>query len=521
MNLSTVSKAVTALLAVTVMACEKSEFKAGSANEGDTNQQVPTTPPSPGPDSGNNDQNTGLTDNRPQPVSLACQNLGQVSEPTLLVFLDSQSELDRQFKESLLPQIEEASAKAKTKLVVQDVAGGIPKSVRYTPSVIYQNHLGRSQYLGDLSNLDNLRLFLLTAKRIPQKAVESAYSGFALGVGRSLTLGHTKITEIEGSKPAGYSYDAFVNEAEGYLANGLRQFENFENITKLRGDREFYFDFYPFLSEDNKLFVTVAVFSQFDCKTPIYISSDMDKPSGTWETRQAVFAEAAAIAESVVLNEINSSYTLGFTPVPIDIGDLCFEGLGLDLPPAPAQPDIPLGPLPESWQLVSDTNLGGIQFTLPPDFPARSGSASGVSGTLTFAKGKLTDTMNMEVAVETSKVTLGDEGLDAYVHSADVLNIQMFPDSKFQLTSLIQDIGEVEYGVPYPITVDGTFTMIGISTPVTAKGQMIATADETGAPLLIMNLDFAIDVKDPFGIDPGLGGRPIVNFQTSLNWNAL
>ena len=49
-----------------------------------------------------------------------------------------------------------------------------------------------------------------------------------------------------------------------------------------RADRGFYMDFYPWLSKDGTLFLTVAVFSQFYCHAPVF----QEKIIGPWKDHQ-------------------------------------------------------------------------------------------------------------------------------------------------------------------------------------------------------------------------------------------
>ena len=91
-------------------------------------------------------------------------------------------------------------------------------------------------------------------------------------------------------------------------------------------------DFHPWLSQDGIMYLSFALFSQFDCKKPVFKS----KISGRWIERNQIFGRSAAILETEVVNLIqNPSSGDSFDVVAINTPVKSWEDMGFSLPPEP------------------------------------------------------------------------------------------------------------------------------------------------------------------------------------------
>ena len=80
------------------------------------------------------------------------------------------------------------------------------------------------------------------------------------------------------------------------IAKGFTKFDIQKTVELDRADRGFYIDFNPWLSDDGTLFITVVVFSQFDCKAPVFSK----KVIGPWKNYQKLFRQASRTGEDAV-----------------------------------------------------------------------------------------------------------------------------------------------------------------------------------------------------------------------------
>lgn len=92
-------------------------------------------------------------------------------------------------------------------------------------------------------------------------------------------------------------------------------------------------DFYPWLSQDGTLYLSLSLFSQFHCKKPVYELKDTPI-TGPWKKRNKLFKRAAILLERAVANTIkNPIGGDGFNPISSSVPMVSWESLELKLPP--------------------------------------------------------------------------------------------------------------------------------------------------------------------------------------------
>jgi polyisoprenoid-binding protein YceI len=160
---------------------------------------------------------------------------------------------------------------------------------------------------------------------------------------------------------------------------------------------------------------------------------------------------------------------------------------------------------PEAFDFKDPKGVNNARFTLDAPLEAVNGSASGISGTITFdpanpaaAKGK--------IVVASSSLTVPNTMQLQHMQGEKWLNVAAYPEISFEAKELknIQTSGDVTTA-----DVTGTFTLKGISKEITVPVKFTYLKDKLGqrlpkaqGDLLVVRANFPIKRSD-FGIMPG------------------
>ena len=446
-------------------------------------------------------------------AALGCAGGPRTSEPgppppppkdgsTLVLFVTSDgSPAAEAIERDAVPMLTEIATEFGSVLEGRDVSVGAPEEIAGTPLLVYQNHLGRSQYVGRFTTPDRIRAFMRTAQRIPQSASELVRTEVAvLAKGRATIAAPFKITDLAGAQPSGFDAEAFRSEMARALARGMTEFTVVDRVALARSDRSIYVDVYPYRADDGWLYLSGAAFSQFHCHEPRWRFSGEDL-AGSFDDRAALFEEAgrrfqAEIAR--ILSEPGGEDV--YRPLAANVPVRSWSEIGLDLPPEPpnAPPAIGTGALPTEWVLESAEGAAvpPVTFRFPAPLDSYNGAAPGASGTLSFSEG---ESFSGSFEVATSSVTMGEPDLDAYIHGSQVLRVKEQSSARFDFQGGVA-IGGVEWGKSTPITVPATFTMLQTPVAVTAVGTVTPDLDRAGNPRLVVEASFEVAVYERFGI---------------------
>ena len=421
---------------------------------------------------------------------------------SLVLFLQRDgSEAARAIEDSFLPTVETIGREFGSAVVVVDAREGAPEEIAATPLLVYQNHLGRSIYVGRFTTPDRIRSFVRTAQRIPASDTRMVREDVAVKqVGRARIVAPDKITDLAGTPPFSLEAGRFRDEARAALIDGMDGFERVDRIELTRSDRSVYVDVYPYRSSEGWLYLSGAAFSQFHCHEPRW-RFDGENLAGRWDERTELFTEAGRrFAEQIewILGETGGEDV--YRPLAATTPVRSWDDLGLPLPPAPpnAAPAIGSGELPRAWTLapVDDpAALPPVGFRFPAPLDTYSGDARGVRGTLTLGG---EESFTGAFTVATSSVTMGEPDLDAYIHGAQVLQVADHPEASFTVERGTA-IGGVEWGKSTPITVEGRFAMRGESLVVGATGSLTPDLDRSGEPRLRLEATFEVPIYETFG----------------------
>ncbi|MFQ5462359.1 MAG: YceI family protein [Phycisphaerae bacterium] len=435
----------------------------------------------------------------------------------LVVFVAPQaSDLARSFAKDHLEKIRAVATSLHIPVRVIDIGGGAPEEITITPLLVFQNHRGRSIFQGRYATLDRLRNFLRTSRVVPQGDKPLVKRGVAVWrSGRAIVTAPIKIAPVSGDPPEGYDRTAFAKEATRALSAGFKRFQPVDTISLRRADRLFYMDFNPWVSADGTLFLSVALYSQFHCKKPIFTHGG--KPFvGPWADRTRLFAQAAAAMGQAVGDAITESLVGdGLDPVPSETPVVSWESMGLALPPRPASaPTTSDGPpLGRRWVVEArkpearmETEAAPqVVFRFPAPLDGYSGEVGRVTGSFDLPSDLALAQGRGSFVAEMMTVTMGDPDLDHALHdSSFFLNAAKYPTSRFVIESIAVDpaagVSRLTYGELTAMTMSGAFTLKGVSIPLSVRSMVEPIVASDGTPRIVMRGAFEIRLS-PFGID--------------------
>jgi hypothetical protein len=437
------------------------------------------------------------------------------SSEQLIVFVQpGPSEVDRVFQSQQLPAIGEVASGLGVPLHVVAAGGGAPPEVAVTPLIVFQNHRGRSLYQGRTTTPGRVRNFIRTSRFVPQEEAPNRRERIPVWQnGRSRVWAPLKVSAVTGTQPAGYSHEAFLEEALASIVRGFGHFKLQPVVDLGRADRGFYMDFYPWVSPEGTLYLSLALYSQFDCESPIF-EKKQDPLTGPWKSRWKLFEQAAALMEAAVVRQIGSPASGdAFDTVAAAVPRLSWEEIGFTLPAAPAlaaadsTPDVALarvwtleGPGPEDPPM--------IQFRFPAPLDHYAGEVKVAAGRLSLPETLAVEGTTGFVEVDTRRaVTLGEPVLDEAVRGSALLGARTFPQARFDIQAVSGDGEPIAYGRLTPAAVSGNFTLKGKSVPLSVVAEFEPVIGADGAPRLLVRSPFQIDLRT-FDIEGADGPEP-------------
>lgn len=434
-------------------------------------------------------------------------------EETLIVFVNPEdASVHPGFAEKWLPRIRDIAGSMETTMETRTIEDGAPAEVGITPLIVYQNYKGRSIYQGRYTTLDRVRNFIRTSRFMAQGDAPLERQQTAVWTtGRARIWAPLKIAPVTGAVPKNHDHEAFVRESVAAIARGFERFTLPEVIRLGRADRGFYMDFYPWRAEDGTLYLSLALYSQFHCKTPVF---EKKKPPliGSWEKRDILFAEGGKLMEQAVARQIAAVESGdAFSPVPSDVPAVSWERLGLALPEAPERKtsvsvDISLG---REWRLGEPGTHAPslVRFRFPAPLDQYAGEVMRGRGRLTLGENRTVDGGDGFVEMDPASVTMGFPDLDKALQGGMFLATRKHGPARFEAATLSGDGRPLAFGRLVPGAATGTFTLKGISIPLTVPLEFEPVIDENARPRLLVKGGFSIDLNT-FSIEGADGPAP-------------
>lgn len=432
----------------------------------------------------------------------------------LIVFMDaSETVVNADFSKNWLPKIKEMGAAQGIEVLEMDISKGAPELVKATPSIFFQNALGRSAYIGRYQLIDKLKTFIRTVSRMPQQAATNEkHDVLVWKQGRATVYCPIKITELAGAKPKNFDQEKFTKDAFKALDRVSKEFEFYSIFPAQRSDRAMYWALYPYLGEDGKFFLSAEMYSQFNCVEPIYKRFD-NAFSGNWKNWEAVFEEAGQTMEKMVAEKLRATDKGdGMIPVPSSIKSKNWEELGLPLPKpvaGTATQAVKVVDLAQNWTFAGPIGDGtpvlGFSFLAPLDYYA--GEIDRLFGDLYLNKEKDLNAATGSFGVEMEALSMGDPSLDAHVH--EMLDILEFPKAYFTFQKILSaESPLIHFGNVSQFVVAGELNFMGIKAPLEVISQIEPILNDAGEARLQVLASFSLRLKDKFGIKGPDGPEP-------------
>lgn len=169
---------------------------------------------------------------------------------------------------------------------------------------------------------------------------------------------------------------------------------------------------------------------------------------------------------------------------------------------------------PQSFDFKDPKGVNNAVFKLDAPLEAISGSANGVSGTVTFDAAKPAATTG-KIIIASKSLTVGNPMMKDHMHGAQWLDVAKHPEISFETKELknVKTEGDVT-------TADavGTFTLKGVAKELTIPVRLTYLKDKLGArsngqmqgDLLVIRSTFTIKRGD-FNIQPGQNEDKVAN----------
>ena len=448
-------------------------------------------------------------------TAIVLQTTDLTAQDQLIVFVENnKSAVSNEFNKQL-NAIKDLSTKGILELSVLDISEtGAPAEITITPLIVFQNYRGRSIYQGRTNTLPRIKNFIQTSRYVAQAKKLNIRNTIPIwNLGRTRIWSPIKIVPVTGTIPKGYNHDEFVKESLDVLKKSFRKFKFVEESKLGRSDRGFYMDFYPWHADNGTLCLSLALFSQFHCKEPVY---ELKKTplTGPWKKRRKLFEKAAKLLEKAVADTIKTTNTGdGFNAVSTSIPVVSWEDLGLVLPPAPAKnntmPEFTNITLPQKWVLdeISQDQPPILRIRFPAPLDIYSGAATQGSARFTLNPDLTINNSRGQFVIDPKSLSMGDPDLDKALQGRMFLNTKKYPDSRFVIESTEGDGKPLSFGELKPVTVSGIFTLKGISINLTPSMQIEPILSHDLEPRLIISGNFKLNLRN-FDIEDADGPEP-------------
>ncbi len=443
---------------------------------------------------------------------LICSQLAaQINTEQLLLFVDSKNKI---LQTEDLAALEKLAQVNTVHLKIVDVQQGVPSEITFTPSIVFQNYLGRSFYYGRYKNLSRLQNFIRISRLAHQQDSENIKTDILVWKnGKSSITAPLKITELQGELPKDFASSTFLPMAKNATSKSMQQFKKQATYNSSRCTRSFYINLYPYVDAKKNLTISAELFSQYNCVEPIFQKYEQGLVSGKWKNRAALFAKAGQLMEAEILSQIESS-AIGdaFSPLKTSISNKSWEVLQLQLPPKPMKNKIGTPQefnAKQKWMVVPNENKNEpiVIFSFLPPVDNYAGEVKALSGTLDLGKEKQLLGAKGDFEVNIADVTMGAEDFDYEVQNK-MLQKMKFPSSSFQFEITNVDKSNLELGQINQIMVKGKFTLLGKTIDLQMPAQIEPFVASDGNSILQVNLNFQLPLYHEFQVKGPDGPSP-------------
>lgn len=386
---------------------------------------------------------------------------------------------------------------------------GAPAEIKQFPTLVFQHETGRNFYYGRYLDEGRIATWLRTGKRRTSDLQTDVKADlFTATSGRLTEAAIIKITEVSGSQPDEYDPEIFREKVMNQLDKGMKTLSRVDSISLLQTDRKVFFDLYPYRTSSGDWYISLAIFSPFDCIHPVFETTESPL-AGTFEE---AFSKAAVVLERAWASWKNTDVA-GDAYRPIDESNsiTSWQELGLGLSDSVrSQPgSIPASPIgwePGRYQLSHETREKPeivFQFMSPLD--GYAGALDSIKGGIEWPSPPQLKGVTGSFEVPVRAVNMGNEGLNLKVWEK-YLKEKRHPKLRLRLPPF-SETREVSDSEPLRVSIPGSMTILGKDHPVTIKAEFSPVIAPSQRKALRVDLEFGLDISDwkiegPDGPDP-------------------
>ncbi len=385
-------------------------------------------------------------------------------------------------------------------------SGGLPEGITATPAFVFQSPAGRAVYGGRHDDLSALQRFVRLSQASPKKtAVELRADLLVLHRGRQTIVLPLKLTPPTGVAAPEALPALLVTSLREALtaATGFTQAASVELNAQ---DRRLYLDVHAYRTATGDYQMTYALFSQFDCHTPMFTS--FGHPVTVSATGQGTAALASAIAQD--LGQLLDPQK-GFVPAHLRavVAVRSWEDLGWNLDQAVlANQEVTFFATPVAVDgtyraALRTEDAPGLFFSFPAPLDRYAGEVREMEVEFTFSNAGRT--VAGRVALPVASIATSSGSLDTYV-LGDILKSKKYPTASLVFGATPVK-GDWRTGQTLAMTIPATLMMRGKAHPVVIKAAFTPGASGT----LAAAADFSIHFSKFFGMDAPDGPEAIRN----------
>ncbi|MEM9527925.1 MAG: serine hydrolase domain-containing protein, partial [Bacteroidota bacterium] len=391
---------------------------------------------------------------------------------------------------------------------------GVPAEITATPAYVYQGPKGRAIYSGRHDQQAGIERFIRASRVAPkQPATDTRMGELSLRRGRQAVVLPLKLTTPTGTE-APAVLPAALKESFLRELSTVTGFTSTPNTALTALDRRIYLDVHPYRTPTGDYQFTYAIFSQFNCHTPVFTSFGNPVVSSTNGDGLKQLAQNIARDLGEVLDA-----TAGYVPtaVPGSIPEQSWKALGWSLDPAiiAAQEVEEIATpvtISGNYQVqLTEQDAPGLFFSFPAPLDRYSGEIQALTASFRFSPQgqRVSGEVNLPVAA----ISTGSGSLDTYV-LGDILKQRKYPTASLSFTE-IDCPSPWQVGITQQLDIPAELSVRGKTYPVIVQASFTPNA----AGQLDIEAAFRLDFKKVFnndGPDGPADKRRQLDFQAKL-----
>ncbi|MTB51087.1 serine hydrolase [Lewinella sp. W8] len=359
---------------------------------------------------------------------------------------------------------------------------GLPEGITATPAYLLQNDRGRAIYSGSHNAVEGIIQFIQSSRVSPKKSVGDTRTGWLMRRGRQKLSIPLKVTVPTGNGAPDQLPEAML----AAISESMLEGDDWASGTVELGplDRRLYLDLHSYRREEGDYQITFALFSQFNCHTPVstnFGSPLTMRPDGTGAS------ELAGSIKSEIAQLLAVDRGLVGRPLPLSTPVISWGELGWELSKAviAAQGTTTYHPamtLAERYEVnLVPGDQPGLFFGFPAPLDRYSGSVNELRGAFLLGDGGRSIAGNFALPV--SEIKTGNEALDYYVLD-DLLKQKKHPTAALTFAPVpvpeAWRVGERQtFQIPAVLSLRGKRhdVLLDASFILNDRGELLTTAD--------------------------------------------